>query len=102
MKKLHPCENNIVATRLQDVLNAAGIGCFIKNQGLSGAMGELPINECWPELWLFEEDDFDRALQIVNDTLALSPDTQAAWRCSCGENIEGQFSACWQCGKERS
>jgi hypothetical protein len=24
------------------------------------------------------------------------------WKCQCGEILEGQFSACWHCGAERT
>lgn len=49
-----------------------------------------------------EDEAYERAREIV--LAALGADTQPGppWRCQgCGEEIEGQFSACWHCGESR-
>ncbi len=67
---------------------------------LTGAIGGLPLNECWPEVWVNDESDFNSAEQLIK--IALSPAEQnEAWQCRCGESIEGQFEVCWSCGNER-
>lgn len=59
-------------------------------------MGEMPFVETWPELWVINDLDFDRATQLLNATDSESP--TAPWTCKkCGEENEGQFAACWKC-----
>lgn len=66
---------------------------------LTGAIGELPLNECWPEVWINDERDSLAAEKIID--VALSNEKHNAdWVCNCGEHIEGQFELCWSCGNE--
>lgn len=82
----------------QDILRSNGIECVIKNEFLSGGVGELPPNECWPML-LVQENDFERAQQIVQQELNSADKQYPKWTCPrCGEGNEGQFGACWNCG----
>lgn len=101
MKKVFTAENIVMTGFIKSLLESANIQCVIKNLGLSGAIGEIPPIECWPEIWIMNDDDFKEAMEIiksvnnnrVNDNL---------WTCSCGELIEGQFDSCWSCGREKS
>lgn len=102
MKKVYSCDNSMLAVRVQSLLEPEGIDSLIKNQNLSGAMGELPINECWPEVWIMDDNDYDRAINIIDACLTENITNTSPWLCSCGETIEGQFSACWKCGVERA
>ena len=100
MKKVYSAENLIIAGHVRALLQQAGIECVIQNQNLAGAAGELPPFECWPEIWIYDDADYDQAMAVIEQGLA--GDTSAgAWRCTCGEQIEGQFSQCWRCGAER-
>lgn len=101
MKKLYCASDTIVAGHLQSVLENEGIDCWIKNLNLSGGIGELPPTECWPEIWLHHDQDYNRALAIINAILNPLGTSQSAWQCSCGEQLEGQFEFCWNCGKSR-
>ena len=69
----------------------------MKNVSLTSGLGELPINECWPEVWVHHDHDETSALQLI-DTFIKSDTSRSNWRCKCGENIEGQFTECWSCG----
>jgi hypothetical protein len=85
---------------LQNLLEQAGIGCFIKNRDLGGALGDLPFLDCSPELWVLRDEQAERATAVLRDALRPLPRAQgAAWRCGrCGEDNEAQFGACWSCG----
>lgn len=84
---------------VRNLLEAAGIAVTMRNEFLGGGAGELPPTEAWPELWVAEED-YPRARQVIEQ---MDREAEAAsWRCPrCGETIEGQFSACWNCGTSR-
>ncbi len=83
---------------LKNVLEQSGMDCVIRNDQLSGGLGEIPFLECLPELWVLEEKDLARATTLLKN-LEESPETTAQWRCAdCGESNDGQFGACWHCG----
>jgi hypothetical protein len=44
-----------------------------------------------------------RAKGILKRTLAPIASVKKPWLCNgCNETIEGQFSECWNCGRDRS
>jgi len=100
MKKVYSAENLVMAGHVQSLLDQTGIDCEIQNQNLAGALGELPPFECWPEVWIYDDDDYNRALAVIEQALS-GADQGTPWQCACGERIEGQFSQCWNCGAER-
>ncbi len=88
---------------LKDALSERGIPFLVKNEFLQGASGELPAMLCWPELWVIQDEDYSPACRLLT-TLNLNSDVAQSdgWQCErCGERIEGQFTACWQCGTGR-
>jgi hypothetical protein len=87
-------------THLKNLLEHAGIESFIKNAYLGSAIGELPVYDSTPELWVFHDDDATRAEELLRDAMRpLATGHAAAWRCpSCGESVEAQFGVCWRCG----
>ena len=101
MKKVYSADNLAMSGYVKSILEVNHIDCVIRNQNLAGAMGELPPIECWPEVWILDEDAYDDAMHIINAFLSDNPEQREDWICSCGEKIEGQFSACWSCGQER-
>ncbi len=83
---------------VRGLLEHAGIECITKNEQLAGALGDIPFLECEPELWVVHDADLARAREILASHRAPAH-SASVWRCDvCGELIEGQFGACWQCG----
>lgn len=98
MKRLATSESLAEIGHLRNVLEQAGIACVIRNEQLSGALGEIPFLDCLPELWVLDERQIDAAQGII-DELRSTDSPAEAWRCAhCGEANEGQFAQCWQCG----
>ncbi len=65
-------------------------------------MGEIPFTECYPELWVVDDEVFPRANSLLQQYLAPESDHLPGWRCrKCGEEVEGQFNACWHCSTPR-
>jgi len=91
----------MMAGHVKSVLEEENIGCLIKNQSLSGAIGELPPIECWPEVWVMDDGDYKRAMELIHSIVSPSESKLEAWHCFCGEIIEGQFTSCWQCGEDK-
>ena len=100
MKKVYSSDNFIMAGHVHSLLEANDIDCHLRNMNLTGGIGELPLNECWPEVWVNDESDFLSAEQLINTALSQEIKHED-WKCQCGEKIEGQFEVCWSCGKEK-
>jgi hypothetical protein len=99
MKTVYSSSNISLVSIFQNILEENGIRCWIKNEFLSAGIGEIPPIECWPQLCV-ADDDFLVAQHMVDD--ALSKKETLGWKCgSCGEDIEGQFTECWNCGASR-
>lgn len=97
-----PMIDGTTSQALKTLLDEAGIPSMIRNEHLSIALGEIPIAECSPELWILHDSDFIRAKEIVDSCQHFVIEGHGPWICShCGESIEGQFSSCWKCGEER-
>jgi hypothetical protein len=87
--------------QMQSLLEANGIGTFLKNQFGFGGTGELPFVETVPQLFVLSEDDVSRARSLI-DQHAPDPDPADPWTCTaCAEENDGHFTACWNCGKHR-
>jgi hypothetical protein len=96
MKKLTSAESLITINHYKNLLAAEGIETQVRNQHLGSIMGEVPFFETWPQLWIVNDLDHDRAVQLIESAESESP--AEAWTCpNCGEVNEGQFSVCWRC-----
>jgi hypothetical protein len=99
MKKLNSSESLITINHWKNILQSEGIACEIRNQHLGSIVGEMPFVEVWPQLWVVHDLDYDRALQLISDGARDESPTET-WTCArCNEVNEGQFGACWNCGK---
>ena len=99
MKKLTSAESLITINHYKNLLASEGINAHIRNEHLGGILGEMPFQDVWPELWVENPLDYDRALQLIDGDNLLQESPAAAWRCrACDADNEGQFAACWQCG----
>ncbi|MBF7071999.1 DUF2007 domain-containing protein [Glaciecola sp. MH2013] len=92
--------------QVKSLLDAAGVPCFIKNEFIQGAMGEVSPLDCEPELWLNDAEWQIKATQVLEsfkaEQQALSQGDKNDWACrSCGEINEYQFALCWQCQSVR-
>ena len=99
MKMLFSSPQNQDVERLKNALNEAGIQCEVRNEN---AYAFFPGAEFYPELWVLNEGDFQKAAEL-RDALWKAESTGAnSWICRvCGEESERQFTACWKCGAIR-
>lgn len=102
MKRVYSSDNPLIVGHLRQVLEANHIACVTRNEYLLGGAGELPPIECWPELWVLEDFQLEKARALVEATLTTDAGADQDWHCpGCGEALEGQFTTCWRCGAER-
>lgn len=102
MQRVYTSDNLMLAGLVKSHLEENDIPCLLKNESLAGGIGELPPIECWPEVWICDDNDMIRAERIINKMQSEFNVQTEDWQCACGEKIEGQFSACWNCGKEKT
>jgi len=102
MKKIYSAQDPLMIGHLKNILESQGIDCVLKNTYLAGAVGELPPIECWPELWVVDDAEYSMAEGVLGKALAPLESVRKPWRCAkCGEEVEGQFTECWNCGNGR-
>ena len=95
MPRLTQAPNLFMATLWASALASSGIAATVQRQYLSSVAGELPPDQCLPEVWI---DDAQQEA-VAHDVLyQLQHAKQRRWRCGCGELVEGGFEQCWQCG----
>jgi len=100
MKRLHQFQlwEGPQAAMYLDLLAREGIECLLKNDKLFSALGEIPFVECYPELWVLDEEVYPRARLLIDAWLHQTSPKEQDWRCSeCGELCDPQFEQCWNC-----
>lgn len=100
LELVYSSPNALLVNHVRNLLAAAGVEVEMRNQYLGGGAGELPPTEAWPELWV-EKSELERARRVVEEFEGEAVQTPS-WRCpGCGERVEGQFTACWNCNTPR-
>lgn len=83
-----------IATLWVDALKCEGIDASVQRQYLGSAAGELPPDQCLPEVWVRDARHEQRAREVLHH---LQHMPQQRWLCNCGELVEGGFQQCWNC-----
>jgi hypothetical protein len=102
MKAIFSSMDLAAVTHLKDLIEGAGIACFIKNDISSYLTGDIAMSGVAPELWIDDDSRLAEAEQIKRDWQSPPPAVGTAWTCpKCGEKLEPQFTSCWKCGTAR-
>ena len=96
MLRITKAPNIAIAALWVDALRHAGIDASMQRYYLGSVAGELPPDQCLPEVWLMHEEQEALARELLRD---LTHVTQRRWECRCGEVVEGGFEQCWNCGE---
>jgi hypothetical protein len=104
MHKLYTADNPFEAHLLRGFLEAHGVQAHVQGDALFSMRGELPMGfDTLPSVWILHGSEQARAELLLDDWRNSSKDTPIAWHCQqCGEECEGAFDACWQCGTVRA
>ncbi len=94
MPRLTQAPNLAIATLWADALSAGGVDASVQRQYLSSAAGELPPDQCLPEVWYQHPEQEAQARELLHH---LQHVPQRRWLCVCGELVEGGFEQCWNC-----
>lgn len=96
MKRIAKAPNAAIAALWADLLREAGIHASVQRQFLSSVAGEIPPDQCLPEVWVTHDEQEAAARTLLRQLQSLP---QRRWRCACGELVEGGFESCWNCGR---
>lgn len=98
MRKVYSCSSLIELSPFKFSLEAEGIKYLIKNEFSQGAVGELPPTESWPQIWVINDQDFDKAEQLCIEVESKQQESTSEWFCrNCDEINASSFEYCWQC-----
>lgn len=98
VKRVYRAGSLLQVAHARNVLITAGIRCEVRNQYLAGALGDLPMMETWPQLYVDDGDERFALSALARATAAPAGDP---WICAtCREEMEPQFTQCWRCGTE--
>ena len=79
MRLVYTHPNIAMVTQAQSLIEHAGIECALRNDKAAGAMGELAPISAWPEVWIVDDSQFDRAVAIVE--ASRQDIDEADWQC---------------------
>ena len=105
MKQVYIADEPTEAHLVKGILEQYGISCEIRGEALWIARGQLPLTcETLPTIWIVDDNRYEEATELTERFKdgTLTEKAGANWKCSeCGEEVEGQFTECWQCGANR-
>lgn len=83
----------------QSVLEAEGIPTFIRNENTVTFMTEVPVPEFYPALCVVNEEDCERAIEILKahvkgDDLLSQQEITCP---KCSQSNPANFELCWSC-----
>jgi hypothetical protein len=97
MRRLTHAPNIAIAELWAAGLRQAGFSASVQRYYLGGLAGELPPDQCLPEVWLAHDHEEASARALLHQLQNLP---QHRWDCVCGERVEGGFEQCWNCGTD--
>ena len=106
MKQVYIARNPADAHLLAGILEEYGISCDVRGEELWTALGALPVTPgTQPAVWIRDDNRYEEAEKLVwqyqNKTLTANT-VDGPWKCpKCGEELEAQYTECWQCGSSR-
>jgi hypothetical protein len=100
VKLVYTNENRLIVSNARNLLEAEGIEVILVNEFAGGGVGDLSAIDSWPEIWVANDADYERACHRLQTSL--SPVGAAQWLCPyCRELNDVSFETCWKCQRER-
>lgn len=98
MIRIYTAANLQDAHLLLGLLHVSGIDARILNASAQGALGEIPLAAAYPEIWLVQARDTERARQVLATFERPAPALPPRICPACGEENPATFETCWNCG----
>ena len=99
MRRLTTAPNLAIATLWADLLTQSGVEAQVQRAWAGSIAGEIPVDQALPEVWVLDDDRLEEARALLQAQRELPAQH---WRCpACGEQVDGPFGQCWNCGALR-
>ena len=85
---------------VRGLLGQAGIDATVFNENLQGGLGEIPFTHAYPEVWLVDERNCQRAREVIRQIERPAQGLGSIFCPRCHEGRPGHFQICWNCGEE--
>jgi hypothetical protein len=85
---------------VRGLLGQAGIDATVFNENLQGGLGEIPFTHAYPEVWIVDERDLQRAREVIRQIERPAPGLGSIVCPRCQQGSPGHFQICWNCGEE--
>jgi hypothetical protein len=99
MKKVYAAANIPEAYLVRDLLINAGVESRILNEHASGALGDVPMESAYPQVWIERDHQEHHARQIIDRYESSRRDQRVRTCARCGESSPGPFDVCWNCAE---
>jgi hypothetical protein len=83
---------------VKDMLTMHGISAHIFNEHISSIVGEVPPDVALPQVWLDDDADKPRAMQLLRDYHMRRNRRGVLFCPACREENPATFEICWACG----
>jgi hypothetical protein len=83
---------------LRDILAMNGITAHVFNEHMSSIVGDVPPEVALPQVWLDDDADHVRALNVLREYGVRRNRTGTLFCPACREENPATFEICWKCG----
>lgn len=111
MKLIYTHENRFFVSNAKNILENAGVSVYLKNEYAAGAAGDLSPFDAWLELWVLDDEQYEKAISVIQPYKATwekssrdkrvfgrHDNSAADWLCQkCHEKNDPSFELCWYC-----
>jgi len=99
MQRVYTAAHLLEAHLVRGLLDAAGIAAQVFNEFAPGGLGDLPAASTYPEVWVLDDRDQDRAQTLITRYESDRPAGHGQRCPACGEENPAHFAVCWHCQK---
>ena len=97
MFKLYTAANLPDAYIVFNLLQQAGIEARVFNEHAQGGLGEIPFIQAYPEVWVMQPGDAEKARSVLAAYQAQIPSTETRMCPKCRESNPVSFDVCGSC-----
>ena len=99
MQRVYAAAHLPEAHLVRGLLAASGIAARIFNEFAPGGLGDLPAASVYPEVWVEDDRDLERARRVIERYETERPVSGSRMCSGCGEANPADFEICWRCQK---
>lgn len=98
MRRLYQANDLPEAYLLLGWLQMAQVEAWVLNENAQGALGEIPFTHTYPEVWILDEQQWQRAEQVLTQFENRQSSEREYYCPRCHQPNPDNFETCWHCG----